>query len=137
MGGEESKKVGFIGEGIACTFLIRKGFIIVERNYRKPYGEIDIVAKKAGIIHFIEVKTVSRENIFNDKEDSNSYRPEELVNSRKLDKLLKIAETYMHENRIQCECQIDVVGVLIDTVSKTAKCRLFEREYKQYKHRRV
>jgi Holliday junction resolvase-like predicted endonuclease len=80
------------------------------------------------------VKTVSRENISKDREDSGGYRPEELVHSRKLDKISKIAQTYVHENNVQCEYQIDVVGILLDTDNKTARCRLFEGEFKQYKH---
>jgi putative endonuclease len=131
---EENKNVGSIGESVAVAFLIRKGFEVVERNYKKPYGEIDIIAKKGGIIRFIEVKTVSRENISKDREDSGGYRPEELVHSRKLDKISKIAQTYVHENNVQCEYQIDVVGILLDTHNKIAKCRLFEGEFKQYEH---
>jgi Holliday junction resolvase-like predicted endonuclease len=53
--------VGKIGEDTAARFLVKQGFMIVERNYWKKYGEIDIVAKKKGVIHFVEVKTVSCE----------------------------------------------------------------------------
>ena len=52
------KAVGEIGEEIACQFLERKGFKILERNYRKPWGEIDIIAEKDGVIRFVEVKAV-------------------------------------------------------------------------------
>jgi len=55
----KSRKTGDLGESIACRFLINKGFSIVERNYLKKWGEIDIIAKKDGKAHFIEVKSVS------------------------------------------------------------------------------
>ena len=54
------KRVGQIGEDIACQFLERKGFKVLERNYRKPWGEIDIIAEKDGIVRFVEVKAFSR-----------------------------------------------------------------------------
>src|SRR3989344_5717759 len=54
------RKSGDIGENIACNFLKRRGFEILERNYSKKWGEIDIVTKRAGLIHFIEVKSVTR-----------------------------------------------------------------------------
>jgi len=51
------KDVGDWGEDIACAFLRKKGFEIVERNFFTPAGEIDIVAKHSGDYYFVEVKT--------------------------------------------------------------------------------
>ena len=58
-----SIKSGKVGECIAVKFLENKGFEIIEQNYRKKYGEIDIIAQKGKILHFIEVKSVSCEKI--------------------------------------------------------------------------
>lgn len=55
--------IGDLGEGIICNYLKDKGFEIIERNYWKPWGEIDVITQKRGIIHFVEVKTVTRENL--------------------------------------------------------------------------
>ena len=55
----ETQKTGEIGENIAVKFLVKQGFSILNRNYTKKWGELDIVAEKAGKIHFIEVKSVS------------------------------------------------------------------------------
>jgi putative endonuclease len=102
----------------------KKGYKILERNYRKPYGEIDIIAEKDGIIRFVEVKAVtvgkvgfSRENMV----------PEELVHTGKLRKLVRTASLYMEQHKDQREFQIDVVGVIMDMGSRKAKCRLFEQ----------
>jgi Holliday junction resolvase-like predicted endonuclease len=61
-------QTGNIGEEIACKFLESKGFKIVERNYRKKFAEIDIVARKGKIINFIEVKTAIKTLGLFDKE---------------------------------------------------------------------
>jgi len=53
------RKKGDTGEGIAARFLMKQGFRIIERNYNKPWGEIDLIAKKGNLLCFIEVKTVS------------------------------------------------------------------------------
>ncbi|MCX6735720.1 MAG: YraN family protein [Candidatus Parcubacteria bacterium] len=59
----EKQETGDIGEKIAGLFLKTKGFTVIGTNYRKPWGEIDIIVQKKGKIHFIEVKTVkTREN---------------------------------------------------------------------------
>ena len=56
-------ETGVKGEEVATKYLEKKGFLIVNRNYRKKWGELDIVAEKEGIVHFVEVKTVSRRSL--------------------------------------------------------------------------
>ncbi len=56
----DKQKIGKIGEDCACKYLENAGYKIIDRNYLKKWGEIDIVAKKGKKIHFIEVKSVSR-----------------------------------------------------------------------------
>jgi len=41
-----SQRIGELGEGVACEFLVRHGYSILERNYTKKWGEIDIIAQK-------------------------------------------------------------------------------------------
>jgi putative endonuclease len=88
MGEDSSRKViGSLGEDIACRFLRSKGYKILAKNYRKPWGEIDIIAEKGTSVRFVEVKTVSRERL--------GHEPEELVDARKLRKIARTAELYM------------------------------------------
>lgn len=52
-------EVGKLGEDLACEYLLSKGYKIIDRNYRKPWGELDIIAKDpANILVFVEVKTM-------------------------------------------------------------------------------
>lgn len=116
---EIRKNVGKGGEDIACQFISRKGYKIIERNYRRKWGEIDIIAVKGDCVRFVEVKAVSRE--------SPDYRPEELVHRTKLRKLARTAALYMEERNDDREFQIDVVGVIMNQATRMARCRLFEQ----------
>jgi putative endonuclease len=128
-------EIGMIGEKIARQFLELKGFSILHINYKKSYGEVDIIAHKGNSIRFVEVKTVSRlysydaqagENTVSESIDD--YRPEEQVHPKKLKKIERVASLYMGEEwrDPEIDYQIDVVGILLDTDRKVAKCRLFE-----------
>jgi len=121
------KDVGRGGEDIACQFLARKGYKVIERNYRRKWGEIDIIAEKDGTVRFVEVKAVSRENIPVNGSREIDYRPEELVHKSKLRKVARTAALYMEEKRDEREFQIDVVGVILDTSARIARCCLFEQ----------
>ncbi|MCE9541521.1 YraN family protein [Candidatus Kaiserbacteria bacterium] len=121
-----SRKTGNIGEDVACQFLQGKGFRVIKRNYLKPWGEIDIIAEKAGIIHFVEVKAISRESTSEVSREMD-HQPEELVDVRKLRKIARTAASYMAETKDDREYQIDVVGVILSHKTRTARCRLVEQ----------
>jgi putative endonuclease len=121
------KEAGRIGEQIAADFLVRRGFTVIDRNYRKPWGEIDIIAERHGIVRFIEVKTLSRDSIEAVSREIENYRPEEQVHPWKLKKIARTAETYMNAKNDDRDFQIDVVGVYLEMKSRRAKCRLFEQ----------
>jgi len=115
---ENTKIIGDLGETIACKFLESKGFTILDRNYRKKYGEIDIIARKGNSIRFVEVKSISREN--------SDFRPEEQAHPKKIGKIARVADFYMNQREGQEEYQIDVIGVFIDENRMKARCRFFE-----------
>ena len=124
--GGNTKNVGQSGEDIACQFLESKGFKVLERNYRKPWGEIDIVAEKGGVVRFVEVKAVSCESL-PDISREMDYRPEEMVTASKLKKVARTAALYMENKKDRREFQIDVVGVIVDLSTRRARCRLIEQ----------
>lgn len=119
----EKQIMGEMGEDFACNFLKDMGFKIVERNYFKKWGELDIVVKKGEIIHFIEVKTVSRENNFY---QNDHYKPEDNLHPWKLKRLGRIVESYLLEKDIENDWQFDVVTVYLDKEKKLLKIDFLE-----------
>lgn len=106
--------IGQIGENLACLWLNKKGFTIIDRNYWKKWGEIDIVAQKGSDLRFVEVKTVSRNSVPRETED---YEPEDNMHSWKRQRLRRVIETYLLEKRIDDEkidWQVDVLSVYVD-----------------------
>lgn len=122
----DRKEVGKVGERIAADFLGRKGYRITIRNFRRPWGEIDLIGEKDGTVRFIEVKAVSRVTLPDVSREMDG-RPEELVDRRKLIKLARTAALYMEMKHDEREYQIDVVGVIMVKSKRIARCRLFEQ----------
>lgn len=99
----DKKKLGNWGEDLAARYLCRRGYKVLERNFRSRLGEIDIIAKEGGDLVFVEVKT---------KSSFAFGLPEERVDKRKQRKLIKTAEYYLVENEIgECSWRIDVIAI--------------------------
>ena len=92
----EKREIGQIGEGIACKYLKKQGFEIIERNYLRKCGELDVVAFRKPVVHFIEVKTVSREREWVDV-NHETWRPEDNVHVHKLRRLRRVIQLYLVE----------------------------------------
>ena len=120
-------ETGRIGEGVAAQFLERKGFKVIEKNFRKPWGEIDIIAEKDGEVRFVEVKTVSRDTSEGGVTREIGYQPEEMAHASKLQKVARSAELYMENKGDDRDFQIDVVTVVLDRSTRKAVCKLYEQ----------
>ncbi len=121
----ERRRLGNLGEDIACTYLAGKGFSIVERNYLRPWGEIDIVATKGSVYRFIEVKTISR--VTARSTASANMSAEDHIHPAKLKRLARTVETYMASIEGDPDYQVDVVTVELDTATRRARCKLYEQ----------
>lgn len=125
-----TKNLGQLGENLATQFLKRHNFEIIDRNYRKKWGEIDIVAKNNGLLHFVEVKTVGQEpkNLTPGHYDDYDYEAEERVTFWKRKRLGRAIQTYLLEKRISEEepYQVDVVAIYLDRRNKKARIRLVQ-----------
>mgnify|MGYP001613500709 CR=1 FL=1 len=141
--------VGDIGEHLAAKYLISRHFVIKEKNYRKKWGELDIIAEKDGMLRFVEVKSVvtggfvsrvtslvfllwrvscetsltSTLNV-----DSDEYSPEENIHLWKQRRMARAIQTYLLEKRVleDQEWQIDVIAVFLDFFQKCATIRHLE-----------
>ena len=83
------KKKSNFGEETAAKYLRKKGYKIIETNYRLKFGEIDIIAEKDGVIAIVEVKQ---------RGENAMYSPREAVNFSKQTKIRRTAEYYMMKN---------------------------------------
>ncbi|HWP98462.1 MAG TPA: YraN family protein [Syntrophomonadaceae bacterium] len=99
------QETGKFGEDLAAAFLRKKGYRIRERNYRTPYGEIDIICQNHQSLIFIEVKTRKTETY---------GAPYEAVNKKKIDHLKKAASLYLQSlDRPFADIRFDVVSILL------------------------
>ena len=119
--------VGEQGEEIAVKHLVKLSYNILDRNYRKKWGELDIVAEKDKIIHFFEVKSesVASFGVLHMKHFAN---PEENVHFWKRQRLARAIQTWLMEKHVSQETiwQVDVMAVFLDFNKKVAKVRITE-----------
>jgi putative endonuclease len=102
----QRRQLGSDGERAAERFLRGRGYTIVERNYRCPLGEVDLVALHRGTVVFVEVKTLRRASV---------GAPHDAVGPRKQRRLARIAEHYLAARRLyDRDVRFDVVGVCLD-----------------------
>ncbi len=129
------RAIGDVGEDIACTYLVGKGWRIIERNYWRPWGEIDIVAEdREKRLRFVEVKSISRALGGVGKEGGagdgscETYRPEENMHPQKLRRLSRVIQTYLLEKHIreQQAWQLDLACVYLDFETRRARVQVLE-----------
>ena len=100
-----TKATGAWGEALVANYLRDKGYTIVASGYRCRFGEIDLVAKKRGVLCFVEVKL--RSNL--------KYGlPREFVTASKQEKLRTTAQFYMSTHRLDVPARFDVAEVYTD-----------------------
>ena len=109
------------GEALAGTFLKKRGYKILKRNYVSKYGEIDIVAYDKSTISFVEVKTRQSEN----------YGPPELaVTKEKRRRIIRTALHYLVINHIEeTDCRFDVVSILFKENDNKPNIELIESAF--------
>jgi putative endonuclease len=98
---KHNQRIGKWGEETAAEFLLQKGYRIIGRNVRTPYGEIDIVAEQGETTLFVEVKT---------RTSNKMGLPEESITPKKREHMVACAEYHAAENNID-NWQIDVISI--------------------------
>ena len=138
----EKRKTGNLGEDLACRFLMKRGFDIIERNYYKKCGEIDIIAKNKGKLHFVEVKSVSMAgqacetipDVSDETDSKDRFRPEDNVHPWKLQRLARTIQVYLAEKTVsglpaqagETDWQFDVITVYIDKKRLISRVSMLE-----------
>jgi len=98
-----NKESGRGGEDLAVDFLTKKGYRILQRNFRYDRGEIDIIADDGGTLVFVEVKA---------RRSKRFGEPEEAVSLYKRAQLRKTAKGYLFRHEIEdVECRFDVIAI--------------------------
>lgn len=96
------------GEDLAAGWLAEKGFKILHRNWRHGRSEVDIIAARQGIYHFIEIKC---------SQGCSFGHPEERVGKTKLRRIMRVAAHWLHRNQIPSHhrVQYDVLAIQFDS----------------------
>jgi len=109
-------QVGEAGEKIAEQWLLKQGFTILHRNWRHAHDEIDIIATRGKMLHFIEVKTRSSKRF---------GHPEHNVSQKKFKQLKRAADAFLFANPGYRWIQFDIVAI---TIKKENEAEVFYME---------
>ncbi|MBS1511503.1 MAG: YraN family protein [Bacteroidetes bacterium] len=97
-------QTGAAGENLAVHYFTAKGFDILHQNWRHSHWEVDIIAAKESILHFIEVKT---------RRTKTYGHPEEAVSKQKIRNLMNAADAYLHQHPQWKKIQFDVLAITL------------------------
>ena len=112
------KVVGELGESIAREYLQKKGYQIIETNFRCREGEIDIIARDKNYLTFVEVRT---------RKSSGFGTPEESINAAKKEKLTSLAFAYLQTHRKSPSLwRFDVVAVELNQDGQVSRINLIQ-----------
>ncbi|MDO8524755.1 MAG: YraN family protein [bacterium] len=107
----QNQKIGQIGEDIATDYLKKKGYKILERNFKTKWGELDIVASHKRTIVFVEVKTLI-------KKTASEFLPEDEITYHKAQQLQKMTQIYLSHKKLPLDVdqQIDIMAIEFNTI---------------------
>jgi len=91
---------GKSSEDLACEFLLKNGCEILARNFSSKFGEIDVIAKKDGVLRFVEIKATQGE-----------YEAEYRLTPAKFIKILKTIDFYLLQNGANADFQVDLITI--------------------------
>lgn len=98
-------ELGKKGEALALELLLKKGYDILETNWRHQKAEVDIIAQKGRVLAVVEVKTRAS-GLFGD--------PQEFVDAKKKQLLIRAVDAYVNEKELDVEVRFDVIGILLN-----------------------
>lgn len=102
--GKENGRLGDLGESLVAEYLRSRGYIIVKRNWRDRFGEIDVIAEKDEHIIFVEVKTRTEDALVSGIES---------VNRKKAERIRKTALSFLRRLKRDLTPRFDVAEVTV------------------------
>ena len=116
----EKKRIGDLGEEIAVKFLKNKGYQIVDRNWQRQFGEIDIVAKKDDVYYFVEVKTTKGKDW--------KFSPEDHLDDRKIRKIEMMSNIYCQNKYLEkYDNKLSAIFVYLNMETRKATVKFWEQ----------
>lgn len=100
--------LGNRGENRACSYLKKQGYKILERNYKTPFGEVDIIAERDEVVAFIEVKTRSSDRF---------GQPSEAVNKDRQRRYIESANYYFVNRAPDVTVRFDIIEIYKDEIN--------------------
>lgn len=98
-------QTGKLGEQMGEVFFVEKGYRVLEKNWRHSHWEVDIIAEKNSVLHFVEIKT---------RRTKNYGLPEEKVGAKKIQNLINAAEQYLYLHPEWKRIQFDILSININ-----------------------
>ncbi|MBL0356838.1 MAG: YraN family protein [Chitinophagaceae bacterium] len=95
---------GRLGEQLGEVYFAGQGYVILEKNWRHSHWEVDIIAHKNKVLHFVEVKT---------RRTKKYGQPEEKVGAKKIQNLINAAEHYLYLHPEWKRIQFDILSITI------------------------
>jgi putative endonuclease len=111
------QRIGKWGENFAARYLEQTGDEILERNYRTPYGEIDLITRRGTQTVFVEVKA---------RTGTGFGLPEQAVTTAKQQHLLQAIQAYWLAHEPEDDWQVDVIAILLEPGDKEPQLAHFE-----------
>jgi len=99
----QHNELGNKGEKLAVDFLIKKGYVILDTNWRFQKAEVDIIAQKGEILAVVEVKTRSTTDFGN---------PQDFVNPKKIKLLVSAIDEYVISKDLDVEVRFDIIAIV-------------------------
>ena len=100
---DSTKSIGDKGEELACTYLLERGYHLIEKNWRYFRYEIDLIVQKDQHLIFVEVKT---------RYSDNYGEPWEAVNRAKRQKICASADAFIRERQYDWEPRFDIISII-------------------------
>lgn len=100
----EHNNTGKTGEQLAETFFLAHQYTVLEKNWRYARSEVDIIASKDRVLHFVEVKT---------RRTNNYGLPEDKVGNKKIQNLINAAEEYLYQHPEWKRIQFDILSITL------------------------